>query len=56
MKGATLKAVFDTVLMMVKNKESVDEIKKYMDGSIALAKIEDIKGDLENCKACDLCN
>lgn len=54
MNGATLKAVFDTVLMMVKNKESIDEIKKYMDDSIQWAKAEDIVGGLNSCKACNL--
>jgi DNA polymerase len=56
MKGATLKAVLDTIMMMIKSGDPAEEIQRYMDDSIKLSQSEDIRRDLLDCKSCDLCS
>lgn len=55
MKGITLKAAFDTILLMVKNQEPLEEIEEYMKKISAQASLDDMRVNITNCINCNLC-
>jgi DNA polymerase len=56
MKNAAMKAVLDTVKLMVKDNTPPSEIERYIDDSIKVAEASDVKASLLSCVDCDLRN
>ena len=54
METTSIKVVFDTILMMIKNKEPLDEIEKYMYNNVNQLSMNQTKGEIDGCVRCSL--